>query len=123
MKDKKTIIIFAVLAAVLLTGITTGVVMALDQQSENGTPSKIFFERVGEILGVPGTKVEAAFKQAAKELREQRFEKYLKGLVEKGKITQEQAEQFRSWLKSKPDFELPWPNKMPGFMPKVRPIR
>lgn len=123
MKNKKTIIIFAILVTVLLIGTTTGIAMALDQQTEKEKPSKIFFERVGEILGISGEKVEAAFKQAAKELREQKFEAYLKGLVEKGKITQEQAEQYKKWLKSKPDFELPWPNKMPGLMPKIRPFK
>lgn len=45
-----------------------------------------------------------AFQQAIKENRDTALDNYLNSLVSKGKITQDQANQFKTWLESRPDF-------------------
>jgi len=36
-------------------------------------------------------------------MRDEALDNYLKNLVDEGKITQEQADQYKSWWQSKPD--------------------
>jgi len=98
----KKFIIAAVLAVVLLVGGIGGVVLA---QTENGDDSqpKTLMARVAEILGIDQQKVEDAFAQAQKEMREEALDSYLKDLVAQDKITQEQADQYKAWLQAQPD--------------------
>jgi hypothetical protein len=41
--------------------------------------------------------------QARPEIKNETLDDHLKRLVDEGKITQEQADQYKAWLKSKPD--------------------
>jgi Na+-transporting NADH:ubiquinone oxidoreductase subunit NqrC len=97
-KSKKFIIITSLLAAVLLFGTTAGLALA---QNENDGPGqgKDIMARVAQILGIDQQKLTDAFKQAQTELKAQRLD----NLVKDGKITQEQADQFKAWEAAKPD--------------------
>jgi len=98
----KKLIIVAILAAVLLVGSIGGVAFA--QTGSGSTDSgKTLLERVATILGIDQQKVKDAFAQAQKEMQNERLDNYLKNLVSQGKITQPQADQYKSWLQSKPD--------------------
>lgn len=104
-KSKKVIII-AVLAAVILIGATAGVVIA-QNQDETKTGTQTLMARVAQILNIDQQKLEDAFNQAAKELKAERLDAYLQKLVEDGKITPEQAQQYKKWLESRPNFQIP----------------
>ncbi len=126
-KSKKFIIITSLLAAVLLFGATAGLALAQDENNGPGQ-GKDMLARVAQILGIDQQKLTDAFKQAQTEFEAQRLDK----LVQDGKITQEQADQlktweaarpdpkadpqkFQEWLKSRPNIPFPEPPGPPPF--------
>jgi hypothetical protein len=113
-RSKKFIIIAVLAATVVLVGSTAGVVLAragsggdsqtgVTQASDNASQSKTLLARVAAILGIDQQKVENAFVQARTEMRDEALDNYLNNLVAQGKITQEQADQYKTWMKSRPD--------------------
>lgn len=119
-RSKKFIVI--VLAAVLVVGSSVGVMLAADDG--NGSLPKaqhaalldrvcaIYEENTGTTIDQQA--LQDAFAQARNEMREEALDKYLQKLVDKGKITQQQADQYKEWWQSKPDIQLPRPPR-PGF--------
>ncbi|MDP2744257.1 MAG: hypothetical protein Q8P00_04215 [Dehalococcoidia bacterium] len=98
------LIIASVLAAtVLLAGSVGGVVFAQTGGTGTTTSGKTLAARVATILGVDQKKVEDAFTQAQKDIRTEALDTYLKTQVDQGKLTQEQAAQYKSWWQSRPD--------------------
>ena len=71
--------------------------------SDNASQPKTLLARVAAILGIEQQKVEDAFAQAQSEMQDEALDNHLKNLVDQGKITQEQADQYKAWVKSKPD--------------------
>ena len=59
--------------------------------------------KVAEILGLDTAVVDGAIKQAREELRDEAIQKKLNALVEKGRLTQEQADEYLDWIQSKPE--------------------
>jgi hypothetical protein len=118
-RSKKFIV--AVLAAtVLLVGGIGGV--ALAQTGSTGDSSgKTLLARVAEILGIDQQKVEDAFAQAQTEMQNEALDNYLKNLVDQGKITQEQADQYKAWVQARPDMSQyqqqlkDWQQARPGL--------
>jgi len=113
-RNKKLVIVTALVAAVLLVGGIGGVVYAqaknrVDDQigvtlaSDNASQPKTLLARVAAILGIEQQKLEDAFAQARSETQDEALDNHLKNLVDQGKITQEQADQYKAWVKSKPD--------------------
>jgi Spy/CpxP family protein refolding chaperone len=100
----KKFIVAAVLAALVLVGGTSAAVLAASN-SDDSQP-KTLLGRVAEILGIDQQKLEDAFAQAQSEMQEEALDSYLKNLVDQGKITQEQADQYKAWWQSKPDMTL-----------------
>jgi myosin heavy subunit len=100
-RSKKFIIIVSVVAAIVLVGSLTGV--ALAQTGSAGSSGKTLLARVAEILGIDQQKVEDAVAQAQSEMQNEALDNYLKNLVDKGTITQAQADQYKAWIQSKPD--------------------
>ena len=80
---------------------TAGVALA----QEDGGDSKVgkFTSRVAEILGLDEAQVEDAMKQAWQEFRDEAMQSKLESLVEKGRITQEQADEYLDWHQSRPE--------------------
>ncbi len=109
-KSKKFIIISIVVAVVVLVGASVGVVFAADNPPAQTQPAPVKDEltsRVAQILGIDQAKLESAFNQARKELAAQRLDTYLKKLVTDGKLTQQQADQYKQWIQSRPNIDLP----------------
>ncbi len=113
-KSKKFIIITAVVAVVILIGATAGVALAANAEDADREPGELLV-RVAEILGIPQDDLVNAFKQASQELREQRRDQYFQKLVGEGELTEEQADEYRQWMESKPDVPLPAPHRMNRF--------
>jgi len=53
--------------------------------------------------------LKGALDQAQTELQEEALETRLQNLVDEGKITQEEADQYLEWRQSRPDIEAPLP--------------
>jgi len=99
---RKKFILIGVLVAVVLFASIGGVVLA---QAENGDDSqpKTLLARVAEKLGINQQELEDAFTEAQSEMRDEALDTYLQNLVDEGKITQEQADQYLNWWQAKPD--------------------
>jgi hypothetical protein len=102
-KSKKWLIISVVtLAMVVVVGVFAGVAYA--QTPGNGEDGEnTFAARVAEILGIEQQQVEDAFQQAREEMRDEAMNARLDKLVEDGKLTQEQADEYKDWIESRPD--------------------
>ena len=118
----KKFIIVAVLAAVALVGSIGGVVLA---QTENGDDSpqaqqEALLEKVCAIYqqntgtAIDAEELQKAFDQAQSEMQDEALNKYLQNLIDEGKITQEQADQYHAWLEAKPEIDVPMAPGFPG---------
>ena len=98
---KRWILIPVALVAMALAVATAGV--ALAHEDNGDSKSGNFTSRVAEILGQDEAEVEDAMKQAWQELRDEAMQSKLGGLVEEGRITQEQADEYLEWYQSRPE--------------------
>ena len=103
-------LIGGVAAAVVILSVAGGAIMA---QQSDGKESRMsaFAAKVASILGLESDDVENAMEQAREELADEALADKLDELVEKGTITQAQADEYESWIESRPDgFKLRgWP--------------
>jgi hypothetical protein len=99
---RKKKFIFGLLIAVILVAASLGGI-ALAQGSEEDDQSKTLMARAAEILGIDQQQLEDAFEQARTEMQQETLDKYLQGLVDEGKITEEEAARYKEWIQSKPD--------------------
>ena len=99
----KKLIITAIVAAVVLVGSIGGVVLAAD--GDDDSQPKTLLARVAEILGIDQQTFEDAYSQAQSEMKDEALDKRLQKLVDEGKITPDQAEQYKVWLQAEPDME------------------
>ncbi|MFC1987338.1 hypothetical protein ACFLVH_02195 [Chloroflexota bacterium] len=98
-RRKKSILIGALVAVIVVASIG-GIALA---QTEDDSQPKTLIARVAEILGIDQQRVEDAFAQARTEMREEAMDNYLNNLVAEGKMTQDQADQYKTWCQSRPD--------------------
>lgn len=113
-RNKKVIIVLVLATVVVVAGIGGAVVA--NAQTDNTTSGNTLLARVAKILDIDQQKMEDAFAQARREAQEEGLGNHLKSLVEKGKITQDQADQYQSWWQSRPDVPLVGPGKKgPGI--------
>ena len=111
MWKSKRFIIVAVLVVVMAIGGTAGIALAQDGNDGEQGRRGALLARVAEIAGVDQQVLEDAFKQAQKEMREEALDMRLQKLVDEGRITQEEANAYKSWLQSKPDVRIPLPQR------------
>jgi len=109
MRRSRKIILAALLAMVVLAGSIGGVVLA--QTDEEESQPTTMLDRVTQILADQGVTItseqlKGAFTQAGKEIRDEAFDKYLQDLIDQGKITDQQAQDYKTWLESRPDVPL-----------------
>ena len=97
---RKKVILIPLVVALVMVGSIAGIAFA---QSGSDSSGNTLLARVASILGIDQTKVEEAFAQAQKEMRDEALDSYLKDMVDQGKITQEQADQYKTWWDAKPD--------------------
>jgi len=110
-------IVFAtVLVAVML--IASMPVIALAQEGENPEHQSALMSQVAEILGIDQQDLENALKQAQTELREETLDARLQELITEGTLTQEQADEFKSWMETKPDVPMVPPGQLEEALEK-----
>jgi len=122
MWKRKWFIPVVVVSVLLIGGVVGGVVVA---QSDNTTNTEdqsqladryqtlldrvctIYEEKTG--VAIDSEQLKDAVKQALSETRDEAIENWLQNLVNKGEITQEEADQYLQWWQSRPDVKLPLP--------------
>ena len=107
-KNKKRLIIIAAVLVLVIVATTAGIAFA--QTPPSDTPGNTLFARVAKILGIDQQKVEDAFSQAQREIRDENLDTYLQKLVDEGKMTQAQADEYKTWWQSRPDTPQLGPN-------------
>ena len=80
-------------SVIAITGVFVAIVVAQDSTESDGT-SPSFAERVARILGLETQPVEDAISQAKKEIATEKRTNYLNAMVEKGALTQEEADEL-----------------------------
>ena len=99
---KRRWLLVTIIAGILALGITAGAVLAKGN-GDGDSAAKSFAGRVAAILGLEEAQVKDAFTQAANEAWEDRLNSKLDRMVEQGRITQDQADEYQEWFQSKPD--------------------
>ncbi|MCJ7514361.1 MAG: hypothetical protein MUO89_00085 [Dehalococcoidia bacterium] len=95
------LLLSSLLAVTMVVG-TAGTALADDGQSGQGKQDGLL-ARVAQILNIDVQKLKDAFKQALTELRTEKQDTGLENLVTSGKLTQDQADELKAWLDSRPD--------------------
>lgn len=109
-----------VLSIVLIGGIAGGVMVAADDNSGTIDQQSQLADRYQELLdracaiyqentgvAIDSEQLKAALQQAQGELQAQVLESRLQDLVESGKMTQQEADQYLEWWQSRPDIQAP----------------
>ena len=99
---KHRIVIPVAIAMVAVAIVSFSVAFAQGNAERDSNASKLAI-KVAEILGLDTTEVNDAMKQARKELRDEATKKKINSLVEKGRLTQEQADKYLNWIQSRPE--------------------
>ena len=90
-------------AGLLSLAVIGGTAVAQEAESGGDTPLKSFVTRVADILGLGEAEVQDALNQAATEMRDEALQLKLDYMVEKGVLTQEEADEYGVWYQSRPD--------------------
>jgi hypothetical protein len=121
-KRKWFIPVVVAVSVLLIGGITGGMIAAADNGlsgtvAQNQTSDRyqalldracaIYQENTGVAID-PG-QLKAALQQAESEMRGQALKNRLQDLVDRGKITQQEADQYLDWWQSRPDIQVPLP--------------
>jgi hypothetical protein len=124
----KKYLLATVLAVVVLAGSIGGVALAQTGTDDNNQPkaqNEALLDKVCVIyeqntgVAINSAELEKAFDQARSEMQDEALNNYLQSLVDEGKITQEQADEYKAWLESKPDVGIPLAPGFPGHdMPR-----
>lgn len=122
MKKRKWFIPVVVVSVLLIGGITGGVVAATSDNSSSTEDQSQATNRYQELLdracaiyeeetgvAIDSEQLKEALDQARSGIQDEALESRLQDLVDEGKITQEEADQYLEWLQSRPDIELPLP--------------
>jgi hypothetical protein len=127
----KKFIIIAVLIALVLGGTLGGVAIAqADDQNPTTTLTTTatdnvssFMQKVAEIYEantgdtIDPQQLQKAIDDARQAIRDEALTNYLQKLVDEGKITQEQADQFKAWWDKRPSLDefKSWWQSMPDI--------
>ena len=99
---KLRIIIPLAMAVVAVAVISFSVALAQENENSDSNASKLAV-KVAEILGLDAAVVDDAIRQASEELKGEAIQKKLNALVENGRLTQEQADEYPNWIQSRPE--------------------
>ena len=105
---KKRWFLVPILAGVLAISITGGVALAQDDGTGIGSPWSKIASKVAVILGLEEADVQAALDQAAREIQDEALQQKLDCMVEEGRLTPEQADEYGQWSQSRPEGIAPF---------------
>ena len=130
-KHKKILIVVVVAVAILAASLGTVAIVQADDEpvaTSSTADSTTIWDRIASILNqntgstVTGDDLKTASDEAHQQIRDEALDSRLQKLVENGKITQEQADEYKAWLESRPDTIISdeykaWLEAQPGDMP------
>ena len=103
-------LIIPALAALLLTGAIAGTAFAQSESDDDSSSASRFVEILAEKLGIDEDQVQTAVEETKAELQaerkaawEQQLRDKLAAMVEEGKITQAQADEYLDWYLNPPE--------------------
>ena len=103
-------LIIPALAALLLTGAIAGTAFAQSESDDDSSSVSRFVEILAEKLGIDEDQVQTAVEETKAELQaerkaawEQQLRDKLAAMVEEGKITQAQADEYLDWYLNPPE--------------------
>ena len=114
-KNKKVVLLAALAIAAIIGGVVAGVTLAQSgsgNETQANTQYEALLNKVATIyqqntgVTIDPQQLETAFTQAQKEMQSEALQTWLQNLVTKGKISQEQANEYLQWWNSKPDVPL-----------------
>jgi hypothetical protein len=121
MKRSRKFVLVTVLATLALVGSISGIVLAQNGDNSqpnaaNQTANQALLDRACEIyqentgVAIDQQALKDAFAQAQSEKLQEALDSRLQSLVDEGKITQDQANQYKEWWQSRPEvpFGLPF---------------
>jgi hypothetical protein len=109
MSQRVKVLVSVLLAVVVLTVGGAATVMAQDEPTQEepelapSSGANGLLARVAEILGISQEELVNAFEQSRQEMREETFISHLDKAVEKGLITQDEADEIKDWWLSRPE--------------------
>jgi hypothetical protein len=131
MWQSKKFIIIAVLIVLVLGGTLGGVAIAqADDQNPTTTPTPTATDNVSSFLQkvvdiykdntgdtIDPEQLQKAITEARQAIRDEALDNHLQKLVDDGKITQEQADQFKAWWEARPSLDefKSWWQSMPDI--------
>jgi hypothetical protein len=110
MHKKKKWLIIGVLCVVVLAGVLGG--FAIASANDGDSAGTTLMAKVAEIYqkntgtAIDPQELQKAFTEAGSSLRLEMRDQMLQKLVDDGKITQEQADSWKTWLDARPDKAL-----------------
>jgi hypothetical protein len=127
MKRSRKILLAVLLSALVLAGSIGGIALASDDEEDTGPAdgfgnliekvSQIYQEKTGTALDTE--KLEESFIEARNQIKSESRDRFRQRLIDEGRITQEQLDEFDKWLESKPDFPTDefreWMESKPDF--------
>jgi len=120
-KRKWFVPVMVILSVLLIGGVTGGIVAAsngsssAEDQTQLTDKYQVLLDRVCAIyedntgVAIDLEQLKHALKQARSEIRDEALENWLWDLVDEGKMTQEEVDQYLEWWRSRPDVGLPLP--------------
>jgi len=116
MRISRKLIIIGVLCVVMLAGTLGGfaIINAADDDSTNTTQTALttLMDQVAQVYeqntgtAINPAELEKAFEEAGTAIRTEKMDQWLQSLVDDGKITQVQADEFKTWLNARPGIAL-----------------
>ncbi|MDD5510027.1 MAG: hypothetical protein PHI12_04375 [Dehalococcoidales bacterium] len=103
---RKKKFVIPLVTAVALTGILAGSVFAQEEEEVNPQPGGTLIERLAEKLGIEQSELEAAFAEVRSEMMDDALNNRLEKLIEQGRLTQQEADQFKEWWQARPEMDL-----------------
>jgi hypothetical protein len=112
---KKRLLLPVAATMIVISIVTGGAVMAQENGDGETPVIESFASRVAAILGLDEAQVQDAMDQARREMQDEALKSKLDSLVEQGRLTQEQADEYWQWYQSRPEGIWGFVGPGPGF--------
>jgi hypothetical protein len=124
MKKSKKLIIMAVITVLVLGGILGGVAIAsadepANDEAEAGVVQKAVSANITDLaqriadayqantgVAIDAQELVNAFEDVQEDIRSEALDNFLDKLVEAGKLTDAQAQEYRDWIEARPDIPI-----------------
>ena len=100
---KRKWLMIPLVTGILAAGLTGATVLAHNEDGDKVSPKDAVAAKVAEILGIDEQSVKDALAEATQAVHSERIQHRLDHMVEAGRLTQEQADEYFSWYEARPE--------------------